>query len=115
MAIRSRLADTPRHDKALGYALATFADRADYVAAASSSDPGELTRAYAVERPFELLENYIVELARAGLEEARVMDDATGMTGRQLLRVLADERVISRSLRERLIEIHDVGNQLAHE
>lgn len=115
ISIRSRLADTPRHYKALGYALNTFADGAAYVAAASSSDPAELSRAYAVERPFELLENYIIELARAGLEAAQVVDDADGMSGRQVLRALADEDVISKSLRDRLIEIHDLRNQLAHE
>lgn len=111
--IRTRLADTPRHYKALGYALGTFADGAAYIAAATSTDPIELARAYTVERPFELLENYIIEFARAGLEEAKVAVDE--ISGRQALRALADQEVISNALRDRLIEIHDLRNQLAHD
>src|SRR5438067_5509870 len=62
-AIRTRLADVPRHYKALGYALEQFGGEEEYVAAASSTDPRELARVYAVERPFELLEKYVIELA----------------------------------------------------
>jgi uncharacterized protein YutE (UPF0331/DUF86 family) len=113
LRIRTRLADTPRHYKALGYALSTFTDGEGYLAAATSTDPVELGRAYTVERPFELLENYVIELARAGLEEAKVTADE--MTGRQALRALADQQVISNALRDRLIEIHDLRNQLAHD
>lgn len=113
LQIRTRLADTPRHYKALGYALGTFADRAAYIAAATSADPVELAHAYTVERPFELLENYIIELAHAGLEAAKVAADETG--GRQALRALATQEVISNSLRDRLIEIHDLRNRLTHD
>ena len=114
-AIRTRLADVPRHYKALGYALEQFESEEDYVAAATSTDPRELARAYAVERPFELLENYVIELAHGGLVETGAIAAEDSTSGREDLRSLADRNVITKTLRDRLVELHDLRNQLVHE
>jgi uncharacterized protein YutE (UPF0331/DUF86 family) len=114
-SIRTRLADVPRHYKALGYALEQFEDEEEYVAAATSTDPRELARAYTVERPFELLENYVIELAHGGLVESGVIAAADSTTAREDLRSLAATGVITRTLRDRLVELHELRNQLVHE
>jgi uncharacterized protein YutE (UPF0331/DUF86 family) len=113
--IRTRLADVPRHYKALGYALEQLGSEEAYVAAATSTDPRELARAYAVERPFELLENYVIELAHRGLVESGAIAAAESTTGREDLRSLAADGVITKTLRDRLVELHDLRNQLVHE
>lgn len=113
--IRTRLADVPRHYKALGYALEQFESEDVYVAAATSTDPKELARVYAVERPFELLENYVIELAHRGLIEAGVITAVDSTTGREDLRSLAASGVITKTLRDRLLELHELRNQLVHE
>jgi uncharacterized protein YutE (UPF0331/DUF86 family) len=113
--IRTRLADVPRHYKALGYALEQFESEEAYVAAATSTDPRELGRAYAVERPFELLENYVIELAHLGLIESGALAAADSTTGREDLRSLAESGVITKTLRDRLVDLHELRNQLVHE
>src|ERR687888_446551 len=84
-----RLNDLRRHFEALRHAMGTFGEdfEADAFRAASlSHDPAELASVYAVERPFELLDNYIVELAAEGLSAAGV---AIGdLSGVRLLRAL---------------------------
>jgi uncharacterized protein YutE (UPF0331/DUF86 family) len=113
--IRTRLADVPRHYKALGYALEQFESEDAYVAAATSTDPKELARVYAVERPFELLENYVIELAHRGLVEAGAIAAADSTTGREDLRSLAASGVLTTTLGDRLMELHDLRNQLVHD
>jgi uncharacterized protein YutE (UPF0331/DUF86 family) len=113
--IRIRLVDVPRHLRALEFALEQFEDEDEFAEAARSKDPRELGSVYAVERPFELLDNYNVELARRGLIEAclrRVDDDATAKSNFWLL---ADGGVIPKTLADRLIDVHELRNQLAHE
>ena len=114
-AIRTRLTDIPRHYKALGYALEQFESEEEYVAAATSRDPRQLARAYAVERPFELLENYVIELAHRGLVETGAIAAEDLTSGREDLRSLTDRGVITKTLRDRLVELHDLRNQLVHE
>src|ERR687896_2091914 len=93
--IRVRLVDVPRHLRALEYALEQFEDEDDFAEAARSKDPRQLARVYAVERPFELLDNYNVELARLGLVEAglRAVDDTA--TAKSNFSLLADGGVRS--------------------
>jgi uncharacterized protein YutE (UPF0331/DUF86 family) len=112
---RLRLVDVPRHLRALEFALEQFDDEDDFAEAARSKDPRELGRVYAVERPFELLDNYNVELARLGLVEAglRAVDDTA--TAKSNFWLLADGGVIPKTLADRLIDVHELRNQLAHE
>jgi uncharacterized protein YutE (UPF0331/DUF86 family) len=115
LEIRVRLVEIPRHYRALGYALEGFADADDYGGAAASDDPEQLIRAYTVERPFELLETYLIELAQRGLVAAGVHPSGAEQTGRRALRLLGEHDVIPATLCDRLIEMHDLRNQLVHE
>lgn len=118
-AVAVRLADVTRHFNALTHAMGDFGDDFDldlFEAAAMSHNPDELARVYAVERPFELLDNYVVELGAAGLVEAGVYqpggEPASGIT---ILRALRDAGVISTGRCERLERIHRVRTDVQHE
>src|SRR5919204_519467 len=64
---------------------------------------------------FELLENYVIELAHRGLVAGGAIAAADSTTGREDLRSLAASGVITKTLRDRLVELHDLRNQLVHE
>jgi uncharacterized protein YutE (UPF0331/DUF86 family) len=105
------LRDIPRHLRALQSLLAST-DEERFANAARSPDPDVLTRdVYPLERAFEIISNYVAELAKAavvflGLEP----QDAV-----QNLRRLADEGAIARSRSDRLIDVHRTRNSLAHQ
>lgn len=110
--IRVRLADAHSHYRALVLALDQIA-RADYESALRTREAGALTRnAYPLERPFEILDNYVIELARLGLDLAG--RDSTG-SALSILRRLSAEDVISETRREKLADVHDRRNELQHE
>lgn len=98
--------------------MAGFGDDFDlelFAAASASEDPDELIRAYAVERPFELLDNYVIELAAAGLVEALVYQPGSvPSSGIAVLRALRDAGVISAERCTRLERIHRVRSELQH-
>ncbi len=90
--IRVRLADARSHYRALVFALGRSSVD-DYAQALKTREAEALTQhAYPLERPFEILDNYVVELARAGLELAG--KDSTGTASAVLTRLHA-EGVIS--------------------
>jgi uncharacterized protein YutE (UPF0331/DUF86 family) len=110
--MRTRLADTRSHYRALVLALDRIS-AADYEQALTTRDADALTQhAYPLERPFEILDNYIVELARLGLDAAGL--DSTGSAPGILTR-LHSEGVISESRRKKLRDVHDRRNELQHE
>ena len=113
--IRLRLADVPRHLRALAHAVDAFADEDDFAVAARSHDPDVLARVYAVERPFELLANYAVELARLGVVAGGLRDGETDATAKATFLLMRDHGVIGSALCERLIDVHDLRNELEHE
>ena len=110
--MRTRLADTRSHYRALVLALERIS-AADYEQALATRDADALTQhAYPLERPFEILDNYIVELARLGLDAAGA--DSTG-TAPAILKRLHAEGVISESRRKKLTDVHHRRNELQHE
>lgn len=117
-AILVRLADLRRHLDALRHAMAGFGNDFDlefFAAASASDDPDELVRAYAVERPFELLDNYVIELAVAGLVEARIYQPGSApSSGIAVLRAVRDVGVISAERCTRLERIHRVRTDVQH-
>lgn len=113
--VRVRLADVPRHLNGLRHALEAFATEDDYVEAARSRDPAVLLGVYAVERPFELLENYMVELTERGLAAAGAREEGADPSAASSFRLLRDEGVLSKSLCERLVDLHRLRNDLVHE
>jgi len=112
--IATRLADLRRHYEALQHAL-DGVDAAAFAAAARARDPGELGRAYVIERPFELLANYVVELAREGLEAAGLLERGAAVGGAECLRALAEHRGVSAARAGRLLIVHRARNDLQHE
>jgi predicted nucleotidyltransferase/uncharacterized protein YutE (UPF0331/DUF86 family) len=109
--VRARLRDMPRHLRALQSILAgTDEDR--YSNAARSTDADALTReVYPLERAFEIVSNYVVELAKSAVELLGVeSQDAV-----QNLRRLGSEGAISRSRTEQLVDVHRMRNNLTHQ
>jgi uncharacterized protein YutE (UPF0331/DUF86 family) len=109
--VRSRLRDIPRHLRALQSLLAST-DEERYANGARSSDPDVLTRdVYPLERAFEIISNYVAELAKAAVSFAGLAPQDTV----QNLRRLASEGAIARSRADRLIDVHRARNYLAHQ
>ena len=73
---------------------------------------GLTTAAYPVERPFEIIDNYAIELSRLGLELAGL---DSGGSGPAILARLRIAGVISAARCERLTRIHAQRNELQHE
>jgi uncharacterized protein YutE (UPF0331/DUF86 family) len=117
--IATRLADLRRHHRALLYAMGGFGEDFDldaFAAASASADPEELARVYAVERPFELVDNYVVELAVAGLEAAGTLEPGEDPGGGiAALRRLRDAGVVSQQRCDRLERVHRVRTEIQHE
>ena len=110
--IRVRLADTRSHYQALALALERISGE-DYGQALATRDAERLAvHAYPIERPLEILTNYVIELARMGLELAG--KDSTG-TAPVILERLRAEGVIGEQRRATLKSIHDQRNELQHE
>jgi len=57
----------------------------------------------------------VIELAHLGLVETGTIGAEDSTTGREDLRSLADNDVITKTLRDRLVELHELRNQLVHE
>lgn len=110
--VRVRLVDARSHFHALALALERTS-REEYGRALATRDAeGLATHAYPVERPFEILTNYMIELARMGLDLAG--KDSTGAAPAILDRLRA-ERVITERRRRTLKHVHEQRNELQHE
>ena len=110
--IRVRVADARSHYQALALALERISGE-DYGQALRTRDAERLAaHAYPIERPFEILTNYVIELAHMGLELAG--KDSTG-TASVILERLRAEGVTSEQRRVTLKHIHDQRNELQHE
>ena len=108
--IRARLQDIGRHYRALRANLDSISLE-DYSRASVSSDERQLSRlVYPIERPFEIVDNYVVELAELALEELAL---GTG-DARWNLRRLEEEGAISGERRRRLTEVHRIRNDAQH-
>lgn len=109
--IKVRLADMPRHYEALALQLERT-PRKEFEQAARAADAEGLARSvYPIERAFEILTNYVAELAELGLREAGIVpaDRPTN------LRLLCREGVFSSERGRRLRGILGARNDLQHE
>lgn len=82
-------------------------------AAAGSADPRERNKVAVIERELDVLIAYLEELAARGLAEGQHIGAVPKDTGRPIER-LVQLRVISRPTAERLQDVKDMRNQLAH-
>jgi uncharacterized protein YutE (UPF0331/DUF86 family) len=111
MPIKTRLAETRKHALALK-ALVEGTTRETFVAAVAQGSPDALlTTVYPLERAFEILVKFVVELTELGLQIAEIVP---GGSGAKVLDQLAAEGVISKSRRERLAAIYRARNEMQH-
>lgn len=111
-SIARRIIELPPHVRALRENLEsiTLEDYRD--ALLSKTTAGLNASVYPLERPFEIVDNILLELAEEGLAAA---EKATGPDRPGNLRRLRDLHVISALRCERLINIHRVRNDAQHE
>lgn len=84
----------------------------DYRDGLHSRDPLVLKdKVLPLERAFEIITNYLVELAALALEELGIAP----VDGVRDLRALADEGIISKQLAEQLVDLHRARNGLQHQ
>jgi len=84
-----------------------------FLAAAQSDDPAERNKVAVIERELDLLVNLLEELAARSLDEGRRLG-AVGKGSRGPWEQLAAEKVIPRSMAEKLREAKDTRNDLDH-
>lgn len=109
--IKTRLAETRKHALALKALLEGTTKEAFVAAVADGSGDALVTKVYPLERAFEILVNFVVELAELGLQLAEVVPDGSSA---KVLRQLETEAVISRSRRERLAAIYRARSEMQH-
>jgi uncharacterized protein YutE (UPF0331/DUF86 family) len=88
-------------------------DVAAIQAAMQSGDPRERNKVAVVERELDVLIAYLEELASRGLAEGRRLDVVPAGTGRAFDQ-LADLGVMTEAAAQRLADVKDLRNQLAH-
>lgn len=111
-SIASRIIALPPHVRALRENLEAIT-LDDYRAAVSSKTTAGLNASvYPLERPFEIVDNILLELAEEGLAAA---EKATGPTRPDDLRRLRDLGVVSAARCARLIDCHRARNDAQHE
>lgn len=109
--IKTRPAEARRHALALK-AILDGTTVAEYLAAAKTGSPDALvSTVYPLERAFEILASFVVELAEEGLKLAGIVPESSGA---KILRQLETAKVISRNRREQLAAIHGVRNEMQH-
>ena len=111
-SIARRIIELPPHVRALRENLEsiTLADYRDALLNKTSADLN--TSVYPLERPFEIVDNILLELAEEGLAAA---EKATGPDRPSDLRRLRDLHVISAARCERLVNAHRARNDAQHE
>lgn len=116
--INARLAEIPSHLDALRDAMAEIGESfevAELAAAYRSDDPRELNQALALERGFEVLQNWVVELVVNWLILAGLRQEGERSDARRDLHRAAEAGLISPSRRDRLVHTQQIRNLLQHE
>ena len=116
--IDARLAEVPIHLNALRNAMAEIGEgfeTEELEAAYASSDPHRLNHALALERGFEVLQNYIVELVVNGLILAGRRHEGERLDAPRDLRRAAEAGAISPGRRDVLIRTQRIRNLFQHE
>ncbi len=85
-----------------------------FIAAFTSSDPDELNKARAVERDFEVIANYIAELAHEVVRDAKLVRQGAKRDARRDYGVLQTAGVISASVCTTLQAIQKMRNEEQH-
>jgi uncharacterized protein YutE (UPF0331/DUF86 family) len=111
-AIATRLATLPTHVRTLKGILER-APKEEYVAAVEALDPNRLVATvYPLERGFEVLVSFILELAEQGLKLAGIKPERSR---KDVLRQLVEASVISRGRCDKLIHVYGLRNVVQHQ
>jgi uncharacterized protein YutE (UPF0331/DUF86 family) len=109
--IKTRLAESRKHALALKALLEATPKEAFVEAVAEGSVDALVTKVYPLERAFEILVNFVVELAGLGLQLAELVPEGSSA---RVLEQLEAEGVVSKSRRDRLVAIYRVRNEMQH-
>jgi hypothetical protein len=109
--VKTRLADARKHVLALK-ALLERTTKDEFVVAVRDGSPELLVATvYPLERSFEILVNYVVELSELGLQVADVVPDGSSA---KVLQQLERESVISKSRSARLAAVYRARSEMQH-
>lgn len=109
--IKTRLAETRRHALALKALLERTTNEAFVAAARDGSADALVGTVYPLERAFEILVNFVVELAELGLQLADIVPEQSSA---RVLTQLEIAGVISTSRRSRLAAIYRARSEMQH-
>lgn len=112
--LRDRLADLPRHRRALELAISSFGDDFDetaFTAAAKSQEAKELAKANAVQAAFENTHNHLIGIAESVVQLLGGTGDEDALT---CLRKLKNEDLITERTRAALADAQRVRSRLQH-
>lgn len=117
LQIEEILGELPEHRGVLGVAMEQFGEPFELDAlsdAATSDDWQALGRVRMLERAFEVLQNYLFDLASIGLAEARRLHVAAGAAEGAPFERLRDLDVITDESCRALVEMQTLRNRLQH-
>ena len=120
LAIVRHLEDLPRQYAALEHAMASFGedfDLQEFKAAYNTSDDMDAyNRVQAVERALGRVQNYVGELAEAGVKLAalRRPADAPGSAAQIAFEAMRDAKIITARLCSRLVQAQNARTRIEH-
>ncbi len=120
LAVVRHLEDLPRQYAALEHAMATFSADFDLQrfkdAYNTAEDMDAYNRVQAVERALGRVQNYVAELADAGVKLAGVPrpKDSHGSPAQQAFEAMRDAKVINSSLCRRLVQAQNARTRIEH-
>jgi hypothetical protein len=120
LAIVRHLEDLPRQYAALEHAMVSFGEDFDLqqfkTAYNTSEDMDAYNRVQAVERALGRVQNYVGELAEAGVKLAALprAADSHGWPAQQAFEALRDARIISAGLCRRLVQAQVPRTRIEH-
>jgi hypothetical protein len=120
LAVVRHLEDLPRQYAALEHAMATFGADFDLQQFKEAYDTAEDMDAYnrvqAVERALGRVQNYVTELAEAGVKLAALPRaiDSHGSPAQQAFDAMRDAKVISGGLCRRLVQAQNARTRIEH-
>lgn len=119
-AIERHLEDLPRQYAALEHAMASFGENFDLkqfkAAYNTSEDMDAYNRVQAVERALGRVQNYVGELAEAGVKLAALprAADSHGSFAQQAFEALRDAKIITARLCSRLVQAQNARTRIEH-
>lgn len=109
-----RLAPERRALEAAVFAVSESGDLQEFVEAFDGSNDERLNKSRAVERNFEVIHNYLVEIIRYGLELGGELQRSDQANAPRDVRAIQRLGVIDRRHADALVQLHEVRSGLQH-